>query len=112
MSTPTFIWSPRIDPTGTTTLRKLAAQFGDGYKQEAADGINNKMQSWPLSFAGSASMVSAIMAFLDGQQGYMAFYWTPPLGATGLYKCAAYTQQPLGNGTYQLSCTFEQAFQP
>jgi len=40
--TETFTWSPRVDPEGTSTFRVLRAQFGDGYAQEAGDGIHNE----------------------------------------------------------------------
>ncbi len=112
MTTPIFTWAPRCDPIGTVTLRKLSAQFGDGYKQEAADGINNKVQSWPLSFAGKAAKITPIRDFFDARMGYQSFFWTPPLGVQGYYKCSSYTLHPLGGGTYELNCTFEQSFQP
>lgn len=112
MTTQTFAWLPRVDPTGTTTLRVRTAQFGDGYKQTVADGINNKMQTWPLSFVGKSAKITPIRDFLDARMGFQAFYWTPPLGAQGLYKCASYTLHPLGAGNYELTCTFEQSFQP
>jgi phage-related protein len=41
--TDTFTYTPQIDPTGTTTLRVRKAQFGDGYMQTVADGINAKV---------------------------------------------------------------------
>ncbi len=107
-----FTWTPDGKPTGDTTLRVLSAQFGDGYKQDAADGINNKSQSWPLTFTGSSARIAAIRDFFDARMGYQAFYWTPPLGTQGLYKCAKYQIRPLGLDAYSISGTFEQAFQP
>lgn len=112
MTTPTFTWAPLVQPTGTATYRVLTAQFGDGYKQTAADGINNKVQSWPLTFSGTADEIAPIRNFLDAQQGYQAFLWTPPLGVQGYYKCAAHTLQPVEGDVYTLTATFEQSFQP
>ena len=112
MTTQTFTWVPLVEPTGTGTYHVLKAQFGDGYAQTAADGINNKTQSWPLQFRGVASKISAIRDFLDARQGYQAFFWTPPLGAQGYYKCTSHTVKQLGAGNYELTATFEQAFQP
>ena len=43
MAVEIFNWSPRINPQGRTKFRVLSAQFGDGYGQTAADGINNKV---------------------------------------------------------------------
>lgn len=112
MTTPTFTWSPRVDPTGTAKLRVRRAQFGDGYEQRAADGINNKSQSWPLSFVGGSAYIQPIANFLDSQAGYQSFYWTPPLGSQGFYRCETYSVRRLEGDNYELACTFEQSFQP
>ena len=110
--TTTFTWVPLREPVGTVSMRTRKAQFGDGYTQTAADGINNKSQTWPLQFRGTSAKIAAIRDFLDARQGYQSFFWTPPLGAQGYYKCATYTLKPLGAGKYELAATFEQAFQP
>lgn len=110
--TTTFTWTPRIEPLGTVTLRVLKAQFGDGYQQTAADGINNESQSWPLQFRGKAAKITPIRDFLRARQGYQSFFWTPPLGVQGFYKCTSWTLKPMGAGIYELAATFEQVFQP
>ncbi|MBD8531579.1 MULTISPECIES: phage tail protein [unclassified Massilia] len=110
--TTTFTWKHDARPSGTSAFRVLKAQFGDGYQQTAADGINNKSQSWPLSFTGAASKIAPITAFLDTCGGWQSFYWTPPLGAQGFYKCASYDSKHLGGDMWQLTATFEQSFQP
>lgn len=110
--TTTFTWDCDAEPTGSVTLRVLTAQFGDGYKQQAADGINNKSQSWPLVFTGTSARIKPIRDFLDGLGGYKAFFWTPPLGTQGYYKAAAYNTQHRGGDVWTLSVTFEQSFQP
>lgn len=110
--TTTFTWKHDSKPTGQTTLRVLTAQFGDGYKQEAADGINNKSDSWPLSFTGLSAKITPIRDFLDALKGYQAFFWTPPLGTQGYYKASEYSLQHMGNDVYSLSVTFKQSFQP
>lgn len=110
--TTTFTWVPLREPVGTVTLRVLKARFGDGYQQTAADGINNKSQTWPIQFRGKAAKIAAIRDFLDARGGGQSFYWTPPLGAQGYYECTGYTIKPLGAGNYDLNATFEQVFQP
>lgn len=112
MTTQTFTWVPVVEPTGTATYRVLKAQFGDGYAQTAADGINNKSQTWPLQFRGVLANIAPIRDFLDARSGYQAFLWTPPMGAQGYYKCTGHTLKPMGAGKYELAATFEQAFQP
>lgn len=112
MTTQTFTWVPVVEPTGTVSYRVLKAQFGDGYAQTAADGINNKSQTWPLQFRGALANIAPIRDFLDALSGYQAFLWTPPLGAQGYYKCTGHMLKPMGAGKYELAATFEQAFQP
>jgi len=76
----TFTWSPTSEPTGEEQFRVMTAQFGDGYKQTAGDGINNTAQSWPVQFVGSAAYITQIRDFLRAHGGVKPFFWTPPLG--------------------------------
>jgi len=112
LTTLTFTWPPRVEPSGTATYSTLKAKFGDGYEQHSADGINNKSQSWPVSFVGVAAYITPIRDFLDARAGYQSFYWTPPLGVQGTYKAGTHSLKALGNGKYELMTTFEQSFQP
>ncbi|WP_421547947.1 phage tail protein [Pseudomonas sp. QD4] len=112
MTIETFTWVPKVEPVGSVEFRLKSAQFGDGYRQVAQDGINNKTQSWPLTFVGDDKKIKPIIDFIDSHQGAMPFYWTPPLGEQGLYRCQTYQPSPLGAGVYSLSATFEQAFHP
>jgi phage-related protein len=119
MTIPTFTYDPVTDPIGTTTYRTLKAQFGDGYSQVAADGINNVYDTWTLSFAGAYADVSPVKSFLDTLQGYLPFYWTPPLGVQGLYRCSSSSSGGSApaltastGGNYVYSCTFEQLHHP
>jgi len=108
----TFTWCPIIEPTGTGTLRNKSAQFGDGYKQTAADGINNHSENWPLTFRGNGAFIKPIKDFLIARGGNQSFYWTPPLGELSLWRCETYGVTPLGAEMYTLTATFEQSFQP
>ncbi|WNL45962.1 phage tail protein [Dyella sp. BiH032] len=107
-----FGWIPQVEPQGQTTFRVRSAQFGDGYTQTVTDGINNRVDSWPLSFDGDGSYVSPIKDFLDRHAGAASFQWTPPLGAPALFRCAGYTLVPRAAGYYTLSATFQQVFAP
>ncbi|NMY89829.1 phage tail protein [Pseudomonas oryzihabitans] len=112
MAVETFTWSPRLDPEGTATYRTRTSQFGDGYAQVVGDGLNNKSQSWPLTFKGGRATIVAIRDFLDRHAGYRSFLWTPPLGAVGFYKASEYRLAAHGAEIYTLTVTFEQAFHP
>ncbi|HCW18356.1 phage tail protein [Achromobacter sp.] len=107
-----FTWRPRVNAQGAVKFRVLTAGFGDGYTQTAADGINNKVQSWPLQFVGKEATVAPIAAFLDRHAGYRSFLWTPPLGQEGYYTASEYQVVALGGGAYTVSATFQQVFRP
>lgn len=113
MATQTFTWQPSLEVVGTTKDLVRGAQFGDGYSQAVADGINNVSDTWPLTFSGSSAYIGAIKAFLDARAGYQSFYWTPPLRAQGVFRCTARsTPQPHGADTYTYTATFTEVFNP
>ena len=113
MATEIFTWTP-VGPSaeGDITLRARSVQFGDGYSQAVADGINNKVGSWPLRFVGDRDTIRAIADFLDRHAGATSFYWTPPLEEQGRYRASKYSPGPMVKGLYSLSVTFQQVFAP
>ena len=76
-----------------------------------ADGINNKVGKWTVSITDVyASELAPIITFLDAQQGYKAFYWTPPDGVQGLYRCLTYTTTPAVANIRSLTAEFQQVY--
>jgi len=113
MTYQTFGWAPRTEPEGKRTFRVLRAQFGDGYVQQAGDGINNETATWPLEFAGYAAQIQPIDDFLRAHQGFKPFWWTPPMASTpALFVAGEIILQPLGGDAFVLRTTFEQRFVP
>lgn len=112
MTVQTFAWRPLAGAQGNVSLRTRSAQFGDGYSQDVPDGLNNKVQSWPLQFSGRKATIQAIQDFLDDHAGARAFYWTPPLGKQALFLVKQYSPMAGRGGIYTISATFEQAFRP
>ena len=54
--------------------RVLVANFGDGYEQRIADGINTLNETYSLSFASRPKAdIDDIVAFLDGKKGVSSF---------------------------------------
>lgn len=104
-----FEWPPAVDVQGDATFAVRTAKFGDGYQQDVADGINNRSESWPLTFVGNEAKTKAIMDFLNWHAGWRSFQWTPPLGKPGLYKCATYNRQAHGAEAFTVTATFAQA---
>lgn len=106
-----FTWVPTVaNLSGTATLLTRDAQFGDGYEQSVADGINNRSSSFNLAFVGDAAKISAILAFLDAHVGATPFLWTPPLRPQLLFKCKTYSEPVKDGNVYSMSATFDQTF--
>lgn len=61
----------------------LKNDFGDGYTQRAAAGLNSDPETWTLSWNGRTyTTIDAIEAFFVARGGHEAFYWTPPREAS------------------------------
>lgn len=89
--------------------------FGDGYTQEAPDGINNEKQVWDLELWGhrEVDLMGDAKAFLRlRRQRGESFLWTPPDEPTALFRCTKLSAVDELEGYLRISCTFEQTFQP
>ena len=113
-----FSFKIRAEPAGQVTFRKLVAEFGDGYSQAAADGINNRTQVWNIEARGkwtvapgectSGQLVRDIADFLDARAGWESFDWAPPGQSVIRVASDGYSLQKTGNGIYTLSTVFKQ----
>lgn len=108
----TFGWVPTVEGlSGTATLKVRKAQFGDGYRQTSADGINSRSSTFNLQFKKDATTMAAILAFLDAHAG-VSFYWSPLLRGPLLFTCETYGEPTKDGDIYTLTATFEQTFAP
>lgn len=56
----------------------LKAQFGDGYKQIAANGLNNKRSTISITYKNlNEEKFDVVMNFFDGLNGAEKFEFTP-----------------------------------
>ena len=106
----TFTWQVERDIDPTIKYRAVETQFGDGYKQTSADGINIKDEQYAFKAHAYGVKAQEIMDFFDEHQGWKSFFWTPPLGKLGLYTCADPKPTPQGGGLYAISGTFVKVF--
>lgn len=112
MAIETFTWRLQSGEQGEFTFAVRTKRFADGYEQSVGESLNNRSQSWPITYTGTKEQVKVVKAFLDRHQGAKAFLWTPPLGELGLYKCAGYQLSNRGGLIYALAATFTQTFHP
>lgn len=106
----TFKWKVERDIDPSIDYRVITTQFGDGYKQTSADGINTKTEQYNVKVHAFATEAKAIMDFFDAHQGWKSFFWTPPLGTLSLYTCANPKPTPQGGGLYAITGTFVKSF--
>jgi len=109
----TFNYIPISGSSGDNKYNIYTAQFGDGYAQFVANGINNRTSSWSLSFEVLEDDAEAIVEFFHDHAGYLPFTWTPPLEENSKtfvvlgYKVTAMAGQcPI----YRIDATFEECY--
>ncbi|MCW2242809.1 phage tail protein [Azospirillum canadense] len=120
MTTPTFAppVSPSVNSQKTVQPRVLKAEFGDGYRQRAADGLNSRPAAWDLKWdALTTADADTIEAFLDDRGGVEAFWWTPLDAATPRkFIAESWSRAPivgaeaLGERRFSLSAKLTQVF--
>jgi phage-related protein len=113
----TLTWPLTVGPSfsgssARTTTRTLRAEFGDGYSQRVADGLNSVRDVWTVAFENlTEAEYTSARDFLRQQQGTASFFWTPP-GETVARRwvCEEWTTQQGDPGAYSLNTTFTEVF--
>lgn len=109
---------PNIAPDNKTSsntkqVAVVRTQFGDGYSQRAADGINSLRETWKLSWANLTNTEEqTINAFLTARKGVEAFLWKSPdePGDPKLWSCQEWGRTPQDAGVQNFEATFIQEF--
>lgn len=104
--------NPSVGMSRKVTPRVLSAAFGDGYRQEAGDGLNAIPRSlslaWDMLLPTDADLIEA---FFIAQKGYVAFLWTDPSETVQRqWKCSTWSRTSPTGVTESMSATFDQVF--
>jgi len=92
--------------------RVLMAQFGDGYSQRQADGLNANPKVFMLKFENrSNTEADNIEDFLTARGGWEAFDWTDPDGDSGKFICRQWDRVREQYNLNTLSAIFEQVYE-
>lgn len=105
-----FSWLSDNKPKVDVKHDVATAQFGDGFKQTAGLGINNRRETWDLTFYRNTDIIKDIKNFLDDHKGYLPFEWETPYGDTILVSAKDYSVNLDTNWAQVLSVTFTQEF--
>lgn len=110
----TFTNTPDFGAQVTIKPRVRLAQFGDGYEQRQADGINTMPQTWNLTFANRSDDEAAeIMSFLSARNAVEAFDWTPPNDLTPIRAiCREWSKMVNKANLNTITAQFIQVFEP
>lgn len=106
MALDVFNYQPSYSVSDDHQFRLLTAQFGDGYVQDVADGINPDLGQWSLSFNSRTKTQSdAIIAFFKAHIG-VPFLWTPAGENQIQVKCRGYKRLRDDGNNYTITATF------
>lgn len=113
MAIDTFTWGVLVGGEEELNVATMQSQFGDGYKQIAAAGINTSTATWSLSRRDYLADIAPVRQFLNAHVT-SSFWWTDPWGSKKLFRVKADSVRTkwLTESFVELSFTFEQAFAP
>jgi phage-related protein len=108
---------PSVGATNKPKVSILKAEFGDGYSQSTAAGVNHIRNEFSLTWEVlTPAQANSIEAFLQQQGGITPFYWTAPGKSTpDKWTCEQWEVSFLA-ATYQgqnyrsIKATFTQSF--
>lgn len=115
-----FSYTPSTNFRKNNKARVLTAQFGDGYSQRMADGINIHNNEWQISFVNQSNATAdAIELFLSTAgtltdytaAGNTYFLWTPP-GEAVQYKvvCDTWDVEYTSHISKTINATFRRVY--
>ena len=97
----------------------LKIQFGDGYEQRIAEGINSVKETYTVGFTNRPKAeIDDIVAFFDNKKGTTAFNYTIPDSNAGggertiKVVCEDYSQRYSYDNFYSCSATFRRVYEP
>ena len=114
MSLDTFY--PPVAPSPGTSrkpeLRLLRADFGDGYSQSGADGLNHIRKTFDLRWdVLTQGQADAIEAFLEAKGGTAAFLYRHPHTPAALkVTCEEWNRTDQAAGLCAFTAVFRQSF--
>jgi phage-related protein len=106
----TFDYCPNPDANKRVSPRTIGIQFGDGYSQRVADGINTQARVWDLTFTRLKDTIDEIEDFFIARNGVESFDWVPPEGDQGKFVCSSWARALPYKGVHSISAQFIEVF--
>lgn len=109
----TFTYTPDYNAQESCRPNIRRVQFGDGYEQAIAFGLNTQPVTWNLTFANRSNTErDNILTFFRTQGGFDPFDWTPPYGSAGKYICEEWSTTMVAYNINTIQATFRQVYEP
>lgn len=101
---------PSVGSSANHKPRVLRADFGDGYNQRAADGINTDLEKlslvWSVLTIAEADLIDS---FLSARGGHEKFLWTAPRSSVEkLWVCPDWSRDTVSKAHDSVKASFEQ----
>lgn len=106
-----FDWAPDYGGARTVEANLHSVQFGDGYVQETAKGINNLTRKFVWTFSKKPAVAAQIEAFLEAHmQGQVFDLKMPVTGGYMPVVVKGYESRDVAYGQCDVSVTFERRY--
>jgi len=108
---PYFFWAFSYGANTQHEPKVDVIEFGDGYKQRIAQGTNNSLLNFQVSFNNrSEQEAAAILHFLSSKEGYQSFYFKCPSPYSVIKKMISpsWSSTFNFNNDYNIQAVFEE----
>ena len=100
-----------------STPRVLRIQFGDGYEQRVAEGLNSSQENYQISYSNRPKAeIDDIAAFMDEKKGVTSFNYVIPDTNNGgettiKVVCDQYNLVYVSDSSYTFTATFRRVYE-
>ena len=112
MTAPALPLSTEISQSssGRVEFKVLRCRYGNGYEQRSADGLNNSLGSWEVTWEGLTSTdFATIITALESSKGVTYFTWTAPGDASGKkWVVTQYGKSVQAGNIYTINATLQE----
>jgi len=103
--------------TRQSTPRVLRVQFGDGYEQRVAEGLNSLQETYNIAYSNRPKAeIDDIVAFMDDKKGVTKFDYVIPDTNNGgettiKVVCEQYNLTYVNDSSYTFTATFRRVYE-
>jgi len=96
----------------TANQKVVVSNYGDGFQQRAAVGLNSRYDSWAIQLTAlSLEDRNTLSAFYESHGMVVAFDWTPPNGTATKWVFASPLEETNVGTYYTFTFTLNQVFE-